>query len=174
MRRFFYHGSMYQTNYLAPGILANGGKWEEFENGLTNEWLYSTTDKTLAYQMGLCRLITEMFAGFHFICNNKAITVDVLMNPTDEKLKDFEQRRIYLYTIPENKRLHQWSRVPGSISPEFYTETCVGGLFGIESMRVGQLLKTMDLTLLFATAQDVDSDEELYEFKVLEPTSWAM
>ena len=92
-----YHGSAYDQNELMPGIRRSGKlvQWDETES---NDYLYATTSKSTAIDLGFCSKIEKLYdinrCTIHG--NEIKITFDSAKIPSKSEIEHF---KIFLYSI---------------------------------------------------------------------------
>lgn len=90
-----YHGSLYHQTELKPGFKHTGKvvSWDKTES---NMFLYVTSDKDTAIELGFASAIEKMFNVTHFRSVGNVISVE-----TDQPitLKALAAVTVYLYTI---------------------------------------------------------------------------
>lgn len=90
-----YHGSAYRTPTLKPGI-AYGGEKVEWDQGESNEYLYATSDKDAAVELGFASAIEKKFKLDRFHSDEHELTITASEHIT---MRDLEALEVYLYAI---------------------------------------------------------------------------
>ena len=90
-----YHSSGFKANDLRPGI-AYTGKKVEWDHGESNEWLYATTDRSAAIDLGIASALEKKFRLDRYQTDAYEI---VITSPDRIHLDDLKELKVYLYTI---------------------------------------------------------------------------
>lgn len=90
-----YHGSAYRTPTLKPGI-AYGGEKVEWDHGESNEYLYATSEKDTAVELGFASAIEKKFKLDRFQSDEHELTITA-----SERImmSDLEALDVYLYAF---------------------------------------------------------------------------
>lgn len=91
-----FHGSAFKQDRLSPGIVHAGVK-VEWDHGESNEYLYATTDRETAIQLGFASAIEKQYMLDRFQCDEweLKITASERLN-----IHDLEKLEVYLYSLP--------------------------------------------------------------------------
>lgn len=93
--KLLYHGSLYEQTELKPGFRHTGKvvSWDKTES---NMFLYTTSEKNTAIELGFASAIEKLFDVEHFRCTGSEISIESDKPLTLEALA---QVTVYLYTI---------------------------------------------------------------------------
>jgi hypothetical protein len=91
-----YHGSAFKQERLSPGF-AHTGEKVEWDYGESNEFLYATTDRDAAIQLGFASAIEKKFKLDRFQCDDSEITITASERIT---MHDLEKLEVYVYSLP--------------------------------------------------------------------------
>lgn len=93
--KLLYHGSLYQQTELKPGFRHTGKvvSWDKTES---NMFLYVTSDKDTAIELGFASAIEKMFNVTHFRSVGNTLSIE-----TDQPitLQSLAEVTVYLYAI---------------------------------------------------------------------------
>lgn len=92
-----YHGSAYEQNELMPGFLRSGElvEWDKEES---NKYLYATTDREKAIELGFASSVEKQYPMDRFTAKDNSLhfVIDAKKLPT---LNDLSKVPVYLYEI---------------------------------------------------------------------------
>lgn len=97
-----YHGSTYAQVELKPGIERSGKlvQWDEVED---NTWLYATTDKDTAIDLGFASALEHKYGLDHFQTIGDTVAIQLaLVDGKKQKVSVddlFRELEVYLYEI---------------------------------------------------------------------------
>lgn len=91
-----YHGSAYQQAELMPGFKRSGQlvEWDKTEN---NKFLYATTDKDSAIELGFASSIEKKFRLNRFKSNGKALLIET--SDVSLTVSELNKLEVFLYTL---------------------------------------------------------------------------
>lgn len=94
-----YHGSLYRQTELMPGFKRSGKltMWDGIES---NQYLYTTTDKDAAKDLGVGSAVEKVFETDRYNVDGKIVTI-WCKKPIP--LAELHKLEIYVYTIPFRK-----------------------------------------------------------------------
>jgi hypothetical protein len=102
---FLYHGSRFKQPELMPGFLRSG-KLVRWDNTESNKFLYATTEKSLAIELGFASSIEKQFKIDRFEVEHGKMHIQTADYMT---IKDLEKVPVFIYTI-EYEREDGWMK----------------------------------------------------------------
>lgn len=140
-----YHGSRFEQPELMPGFLRSGElvKWDETES---NEYLYTTTDKNTAYELGFASSLEKEFDIDRFHVHKGVIIIQTQERITDKML---EQLPVFIYTIPFLREdcWHKNSNDHNGLDTEYKTKNTIDNIHSCEQLDVKKWLCNFEVKI---------------------------
>ena len=140
-----YHGSRYQQNELMPGFKRSGRlvRWDETES---NEFLYTTSDRAAAIELGFASSIEKEFDIDRFHVDENKIQIQ-----TDKPLSLYRLKQVplFLYTISFEDR-DGWIKnrnTNNGLCTEYKTKNTIHAIVSCERIAVPAWLEQYKLEL---------------------------
>lgn len=139
-----YHASAFKATILEPGY-KHVHKLVKWDNGETNHYLYATTDRQAAIDMGVASAIEHKYELDSFSVHGDSVTIKT---PADITLNDISRLRVYIYMIHPDAD-DQWlynHNGSNHMRTEYKTKSDVEP-YAISTVDVGNWLKGKKVTL---------------------------
>ena len=140
-----YHGSYYLTKELKPGIHHTGEEifWDQTES---NKFLYATTNKELAIEMGFCSGLTQIgYEVKSFSTNNGTMKISVY--DKELTLTDiYKVKQVYLYSLPMDNFISVNNQFNNVIN-EYKTNKIIKDIKNTETINIRKFLSTYKIIL---------------------------
>lgn len=139
---YLYHGSAYRQKELMPGFKRSGEvvHWDKTES---NEWLYTSDDKTDAAMLGIASAIEKAFRLDHYSYDDKKKSIRI-ESPDDITVHDIQNLHVVVYTIKatnDDGWMHNHNPNNG-ISGEYKTQRTIdSNIIKCEDVRVSDQLR---------------------------------
>ncbi len=140
-----YHASGYKNDVLKPGF-KHTGVLKEWDNGENNHFLYATTEKQTAIDLGVASAIEQFFKLDRFSIKGKEITI---VSPEHIELSDLANLKVYLYTI-NDKPEEDWVKndnPSNKLDTEYKTACDHVEPYSIQEIDVSAWLKTKKINI---------------------------
>ena len=138
--KLLYHGSLFQQTELMPGYKRTGKitSWDKTES---NQFLYATSVKDTAIELGFASAIEKMFDVEHFRCHGGEIHIT-----TDKPvgLADLCNVTVYLYTI-RNLDKDSWLKNDNQhngLTTEYKTDRTIMAIDSCVEVDIAQWIKS--------------------------------
>lgn len=137
--QYLYHGSMYNQKELMPGFKRSGVevKWDKTES---NHFLYATTERSIAENLGFASAIEKKFHLKSFHCKGDTLVAESDLNLTMEDLASLE---VHIYTI-EIKPDDNWvknNNEHNRMDSEYKTKNTIENIEKTEPLNIVEWLK---------------------------------
>lgn len=143
--RLLYHGSRFKQPELMPGFNRSGKlvQWDETESNL---FLYASSVKDVAIELGFASAIEKLFNVTRFRVENKEITIETELSISQN---DLAHAPVYLYTIACQAK-DGWKKnnnEHNGIDTEFKTQRTILNILQCERVDIKEWLKQYQVTL---------------------------
>lgn len=159
-----YHGSMYCQNKLQPGFKHTGKivKWDVTES---NMYLYATSVRATAIELGFASAVEKMFDVTRFISKGDTIRIESTEDITEE---DLHKVIVYVYAIP-NLQEDKWvlnDNDHNGITTEYKTSRVIRSINSCMQVNIKEWIKKYKVTIVKLTGKPgLESWKEPTTFK---------
>lgn len=141
-----YHGSGFNNSLLKPGFNHTGilVKWDQTEN---NKFLYATTDRDTAIELGFASSIEKTFEIDRFHVENKSIIIE---SQKLLSLANLKKVPVFLYTIVVKEK-DDWIKninPNNNINTEYKTSKTINSISSIEKIDISSWLNVYNVKII--------------------------
>lgn len=162
-----YHGSLFEQEELMPGFRRTG-KITRWDNTESNVFLYTTSDKDTAIELGFASAIEKLYNVTRFRSQGGTLLIEVDKPLIQEQL---DKVVVYLYTIPYRKD-HNWIKndnAANGMTTEYKTRDDVHDIDSCVKVNIKEWLKNFKVVF---TKQNKAGSVALEVLETQQKYSW--